>query len=190
QLGLCDDGQRPLAADDQLVQATRQRVAVSSQGVTKDVQIVAADAPEDAREAALDLAAVGVDDVPDPGVQGGLGGAAAGALVPLLQADGAELRPAAVGEDDAQAQDVVEGLAVDDGAGAGGVVADQAAEVGPAGGGHVGAELEAVGGGGPVELVEDDARLDDGTPALAGDGQDLVEALADVEDESGAHGLA
>src|SRR5262249_53270198 len=154
-------GQRPLAADDELVQSAGRRVAGPGQRVTKNIQVVAADAAEDARESAFDLVAVGADDLPDAGVEGGLGGTAAGTLVPLVGADGAELRAAAVGEDDAEAEDVVEGLAVDDGAGAGGVVADQAAEVGPAGGGDVGPELQAEGAGGPVELVEDDAGLHD-----------------------------
>ena len=59
-------------------------------------------------------------------------------------ASGTEAGSAAVGQNDVEPADVIDGLAVDDGARAGGVVAHHAAEVGPARRGHFRTELEVV----------------------------------------------
>src|SRR5262249_40467155 len=114
QRQLCpgDQSQRSLAADEELMQASGRRAEV--------VKVVAADAAEDAGEAAANLVAVGTDNIPDVGVEGGLRRATAGALFPFVGSERAELGLAAIGENDIEAEDVIAGLAVDNGAGAGG----------------------------------------------------------------------
>src|SRR5262249_52888521 len=139
---------------------------------------------------APDLVALLQHDLANPAVGCRFEGAARGPAVPLRRGEGSERGPAAVGEDDPEAEDVVERLAIDDGAGAGGVVADHAAEVGPAGGGGVGAELQAVAGRGAVELVEDDAGLDAGRPGNGVEVENGVEVLAAIENDAGPDRLA
>ena len=105
---------------------------------TEHVEVVAAHAAQDAREAPADLVA---RSAARPGAPGDRCSPSSDARRPRRShsAGGqrAERRPAAVGQHHVEPADVVDGLAVDDGARAGRVVADHAAEVGPAGGGHV-----------------------------------------------------
>src|SRR5262249_55452632 len=97
---------------------------------------------------------------------------------------------AAVGEDDAETTDVIDGLAVDDGARAGGVVADHAAEIGPAPGRHVRPELKVVLAELAVERVEHDTRLHACGAADRVDVEDVVQVLAAIEDDARPDRLA
>ena len=101
----------------------------------------------------------------------------------------AEGRGGAVGQDDVERVDMVDGLAVAQRACTGGVVADHAAEGGPVAGGDVGAEHQAEGFQVGVELVEDDAGLDPDEAAVAVDDADAVEVLGNVQHNAGADGL-
>ncbi len=190
---LGDDGERALAADHEVVQPRLARCGLGGarQGdAGEGVEVVAADAAEDARVAAVDLVAVLGDQLADLAVDGAFKAVCPRLRLPAGLVERGEGGLGAVGEDDRLRKDVVDRLAVDDAARAGGVVAHQAAEVGAAGGGDVGAELQVVVAEDAVEGVEHDAGLD---PRDAGGGVDVedgVEVLAAVEHDAGADGLA
>src|SRR5262245_28433491 len=84
-------------------------------GGGEDVEVVAADAAQDAGEATADLVGILADDLPDAAIDAPVQRARLGAALPLGRAARAELGGRTVGEHDAQAADVVERLAVDDG---------------------------------------------------------------------------
>ena len=92
---------------------------------------------------------------------------------------------AAVGQDDAQLQHVVDGLAVDDRVGAGRVVGDHAADRRPVGRRDVRGELQAVRPHLQVEVVEHAAGLDAAQTLGRVDFQHVVEVLGAVEDDPG-----
>ncbi|MGX1222642.1 hypothetical protein RKD42_003901 [Streptomyces ambofaciens] len=73
--------------------------------------------------------------------------------------------------------------------GAAGVVADHAAERAAAVGGGVGAEAQAVRGGGVLETVEDQARLDDGRTRLGIESDQPVHVPGEVQHHAGARRL-
>src|SRR5262249_40888479 len=139
--------------------------------VYKRIEVIAADAAQNAREAAVDLVGVVDRDLPHAPVQG----AEEGVFILALPVGGAEVIRRAVAQEHGQLADMVDGFAVDDGMRAGGVVADHAAEVGPAGGGDVGAELQVVRSEGAVELIENDAGLHADRAAGRVDVENLVE---------------
>src|SRR5207302_476666 len=113
--------QRALAADDELMQPGHGRAAKT---IGEHVEVVATDAAQDAGEAPLDLLAIRQHDLPAASVQGAFRRARRGALLPLGTSHRAEGGALAVGEDHIKAEDVIAGLAVNDGASAGGIITD------------------------------------------------------------------
>ena len=92
-------------------------------------------------------------------------------LLPALAFDSARVKrtgvdDAAVREEHAQGNDMVDSLAVNDGMRAGGIVGDHAADGGAVGRRYVRGEVQSVRPYGGVEVVENAARLD-ADPALA-----------------------
>ena len=85
---------------------------------------------------------------------------------------------------------MVEGLAVDNGVRAASVVADAAADAGAVGGGGIRSVLEAVGGNLAGELFEDDAGLHAGPLLFGIHLQNIVEVLAEIQDDGVVDGLA
>ncbi len=106
------------------------RVVVHAVG--DHVEIVTAHAAQDAREAPPNLFPISPNDLTYLAINSSFQGALFGPAVPLGRSDGTERRPAAVAENDFEAADMVDGLAVNDGARAGRVVAHHAAQVGAA----------------------------------------------------------
>ena len=122
-----DHGQRPFAADDQLVQAGPVRgravgaVAVVRTGAwpesAEHVEVVAADAAENVREAPVDLSPCRRDHAPGRAVERSLQARRTGpGRSHSAAVSGPNVAWRAVGQDDVEAADVVDGLAVDDGA--------------------------------------------------------------------------
>ena len=123
QLGLGDDGQRALGADDHARDVHRPGV------VHEVVEVVAGDAAHDLREAPLDLRRLLHADTPQLAVDVALQrrgrSSFASSAAPSSDSNVVER---GVGEDGVEAEDVVDRLAVDDGVRAAGVVADAAAD--------------------------------------------------------------
>ena len=84
---------------------------------------------------------------------------------------------------------MVQGLAVDHRVGAAGVVANASADAGTVGCGGIGGVLQTVDRQLPVELVQDDSRLDPDPHFLGVDFDNLVQILAEVDDDGMVHGL-
>ena len=122
-LGFSNDAEGSLGADDHLAE-------VHIAAVQEPVQVIAADPPHDARVAVFYLLAVFLGDFKDAAVDAGFQPVAAQLALQFRRAEVGESGLCAVGKDYLKLQDVVAGLAVDDGMGAAGVVADAAAHRG------------------------------------------------------------
>ena len=94
----------------------------------------------------------------------------------------AELDDLAGGRDDLQAGDVTAGDAVLDGLAAAGVLGDVAADVAGLQAHRIAGEEQALVGDGLVDLVGDDARLDDDHQVRRVDLEDAVHAVAQQDD--------
>ena len=111
ELGLDDDAERPLRADEQVGQVER-RVAPAAG--PEGVEVVPADAAEDLREAAFDLLGVLRGQPRGPRGSTPLPGPSAAHLASSPgSSSGPQLDDAAVGQDDLQLEDVVDRLAVE-----------------------------------------------------------------------------
>ena len=156
-------------------------------GIGELVQVVAADAAQDFRIAAIDFG----------GVLGGEPRARSGNTRLRVfrpwgsrRVDVAEVRDASIGEHDGLFEHVVDGFSVKHAAGAGGIVGHHAADGGAAGGGDIGGETQAVGRELRVQFVEDDAGLD-ARPALLGvHFENAVVVFRNIDADAFADGLA
>ena len=188
QLRLGDESERAFAADNKLVQAGRRLRARIAEGPRDHVEVVAADAAQNARETAGDFrrrrldrrAHIAINRAQDRAIL---------ALPPLRGGVRLKCGTAAIAQDHVEAAHMIDGLAVDDRVRARGVIADHAAEVGPARSGNVGTEHQAVRRQGAVELIENNARLHAGSLARGIDVEDLVEVLAAIDDQPRADRL-
>ena len=175
QLELGEEGQRPLAAHQQLGEVGRRGEEV--------VEVVAAHPPEDLREAGADLLRLPsgerLEPLPQRVHRSGLGGAG------WPEAGGG-----AVGEDRLDAPHVVHHVPVADGARAGAVVRRHASEGGPARRRGIHREEEPVGAERAVELVEHEPRLHPCQLARHVHVHDAPEVPAAVEDHCLAHRLS
>ena len=138
-LGLGDGGQRAFGADNE----TRHVEAAAA--ARELVQVVARNPTHYLRVPGLDLPKRSFAYVRQPAVDGALQ-----SFLPRLGLEGlgvnrAEPGRLAVGEDRAQLEDVVHGLAPDDGMGTARVIADGAADGGTVAGARIGGELDAAG---------------------------------------------
>src|SRR5262245_25597927 len=166
------------------MQPTRCRLGRCGESVADHIEVVAGDAPEDARKSAADFVLMFSHQFGGPGIERGLEGASPRPPLPLRTANGLKRGWPAIGQYHVEREHMVDGLAIDDRACSGRVVADHAAKVGPTGSGDVGPKLQAERVGGAVELVEDDARLNADPASLAVDRFDVVEILADIHDKA------
>src|SRR5207248_2894912 len=112
----------PFAADDELMQA--HIIGAAGELWTEHIEIVAADAPQDARIAAYDLVALLAYDLAYAAIQLRFQGLAGRAALPLGGRQWREHGSLAVRQHDIEPAHVTDGFAVDDGARAGRVVAD------------------------------------------------------------------
>ena len=183
-LGRDDEAERPLRPDDQLREVERLG------RIDELVEVVAADAPQDFREAAVDLVPAGRGDLSHRAVALRLERVAGAGLFERHGVQRPEVGRGAVGQHDVLLEHVVDRLAVQDRPRAARVVRDHAAHRRAACGGDVGREAQAVRAQVRVELVEHDARLDPG-PALGGVHlEDAIEILRRVELKPGPDRLA
>ena len=150
-----DHRERPFGADDDLREVERLRL------VDELVEVVAADAADDLRIAPLDFLRALERDAAHLAIARRLERVALAGGLELRAIERAEVRLRPVGEDHIQLQDVVDGLAVHHGAGAAGVVADHSADGRAARRRDVGRKPQPVLFELRIQLVEDDARLDD-----------------------------
>ena len=74
--------------------------------------------------------------------------------------------------------------------GAARIVADHASDGAPSGRGRIRPEPKPVDAGSPLQVTEDDAGLDHRRPVLRIDADDLVHEPAEVQHQSGSHGVA
>ena len=100
------------------------------------------------------------------------------------------MRDAAIRKHDVLFEDVVDGLAVDDGAGAARVVGHHAAQRGAAGGREVGREAQAERSEFRVQIIKHQARLDPCPAFFRVDLEQTIEVLRRVEDQAGSNGLS
>ena len=179
-----DQAERPLRADNQLGEVEGLRA------VDELVEVVAADAPQHFREAAVDFAGAVLGDLPHRAVGARLERIARDGGVERRAIERTETRHRAVRQHDVELEDVIDRLAVQDRAGAARVVRDHAADGGAAGRRDVGREPQPVRPQLRVQVVEDDARLDPRRAIGQADVDDLVEVLRGVELQSRADRLA
>ena len=186
-LGLGNDAQGALGTHHHSSEVDGMAVPVVQDEL---VQVVAADATLDLGVGAIDLVLLLPSDTEDAAINLALqpGGAEPG--FQLSRRQFAQVSGGTVGQDYVKLPDVVQGLAVDDGVRAAGVVADAAADAGAVGGGRIRRILEAVGGDLTGQLFKDDAGLDARPLFLGIHLKDVVEVLAEVEDDGVVDGLA
>ena len=182
ELDLGEEPQRPLGSDQQVG-----HVVAAAVGRGQGVDVVAADPPEQIREAARDLVRFpGAERTHAPDEVG----VVAVSREPLEVArDLPEPRRAPVRENRVDRVHVVHHVAVADGARAARVVAGHAPDGGPVGGRHVDGKEEPGGLEPRVEAIEHDPRLHGDPARLLVDADHLVEVPAGVDDHRLADGL-
>ena len=172
------NAQRAFRADQQMGEVDR------IVGGHQRVEIVAADPALHLGEARRDLAGLAAAQRQHGGDEFARR-LVGGVLVELGEAAGG-----AVGKDRVDGDDVVAHRAVAQRARAAGIVAGHAADGGARRGGDVDGKPQAVRLQEPVEIVEDDARLDHRATARDVQLQELVEMLRRVDDQAGIDRLA
>ena len=131
------------------------------------VEIVAAHSPQNRRKPRNDLLMLGGNDPLDRAINVAPTIAASLLGQQLLGGKRAKRRRRRVGGQHGELQNIVDHLSVSNRVRAGRVVADHAADVRAVARRHVGAELQSMRGGGRVELIQHDARLDARRPRAA-----------------------
>ena len=174
--------ERALRADDEPGQ-------IEHPVVGQPVESVAAGPPPVRREAGRDRGAVPFHQAGQLPVDSAFQAGPACPPGQLLGADRLQVGPVRVGEHDVEAEHVVDGHAVADRVAARRVVPDHPAECRPVRRRGVRPEDEAEPGGGPVEVVLHDARLDTGTAAFRVDLHDGAQMAGEVEHDGAPHRL-
>jgi hypothetical protein len=154
------------------------------------VQVVARHPPGDPRVALPDETGVAVSEGRHPGVDLPPPPAPRHDVLQLAVAGASHPQAQAVVGEHLELLHVVGGPPRHERVEAAGVVADHPPEGATVMRGRVGTEGEAVARRGGSQLVEDDARLDPGEPALRVDPDDAAQVLGGVDDHGGVAGLA
>ena len=178
------DPERPLRPHHQLGEVERPI------GARELVEVVAHDAAQHLRVAALDLVGVRARQLAHGAIAARFEAVARAGAVESLRRQRSEVHHRSVGEDDVLFEDVVDGLAVIHRAGAARVVGHHAPDRRPAGGRDVGGEAQSVRPKPGIELVEHDPRLDERPALVDVHVEHGVEMLRGVDDEARADGLA
>ena len=186
-LGLGDDAQGTLGSHHHTGQIDGAAVPIVQD---KLVQVITADAALDLGVGAIDFVLLLAGDTENATIDLTLQSAGTEPGFQLGRRQLTQVGRGAVGQDYVKLFDVVESLAVDDGVGAAGVVADAAADAGAVGRCGIGGVLEAVAGNLAGELIEDDAGLHARPLFFRIDLDDVVEVLAEIEDDGVVDGLA